>query len=308
MMKVVLSLLFGMTLCVAQLHAQSLPGNAKNVLFLGDSITYAGQYTADVETFFILRHQAADTRFINAGLPSETVSGLSPVGHAGGKFPMPVLHDRLGRLLAHVRPDLVFVCYGMNDGIMQPFDDERFQAFKNGMTATHEQIAKTGAKIIHLTPPVFDGVKGHNDFYNGVLDHYTQWLLGQRQSAGWTVIDLHGPMTAYLDGQRKTNPGFFFANDGVHPDDLGHWVMAQQILLGLGATEVAAMKDDAALAAMHPHGQAILKLVREREEMLRSTTLTLTGHKRPGLTPGIPRADADRQSAVIEQKINQLLK
>jgi lysophospholipase L1-like esterase len=279
-----------------------VPLNQK-VLFLGDSITYAGQYAADIETYFLLRDPASRVQFINAALPSETVSGLSEPGHAGGKFPRPDLKERLDRVLQRVKPGLVFVCYGMNDGIYQPFDGQRFQAFKDGMIRVHEKIAATGAKVVHITPPVYDGVTGKNEFYNGVLDRYSQWLLDQRQAAGWSVIDVHGPMTAFLAEQRKTNANFFFAKDGVHPDDLGHWIMARQILLGLGAAEVAAWPDPAAFTASHPHGAAILQLVRQRQEMLRDTTLTLTGYKRPGLPAGIPQAEADKKSAEIEHQI-----
>ena len=38
--------------------------------------------------------------------------------------------------------------------------------------------------------------------YNDVLARYSAWLLAQR-AAGWTVIDVHGAMTAAL-AQRRT--------------------------------------------------------------------------------------------------------
>jgi hypothetical protein len=48
------------------------------------------------------RHgRAAQTpTVIDAGPPSETVSGLSEEGHAGGQFPRPDLVERLTRVLA----------------------------------------------------------------------------------------------------------------------------------------------------------------------------------------------------------------
>ena len=36
-------------------------------------------------------------------------------------------------MLEKAQPQLVYACYGMNDGIYYPLGDERFQAFKNGM-------------------------------------------------------------------------------------------------------------------------------------------------------------------------------
>ena len=58
---------------------------------------------------------------INLGLPGETVTGLSEPGHP---FPRPNVHERFGRVLAGGKPDLVFACYGMNDGIYYPFSDD----------------------------------------------------------------------------------------------------------------------------------------------------------------------------------------
>ena len=104
-----------------------LPG-VKRVLFLGDSITYAGHYTELFDAFLFTQFPDRHIEVIDCGLPSETVSGLSEAGHAGGKFPRPDVHERLDRVLALVKPDLVFACYGMNCGIYLPLDEKRFAA------------------------------------------------------------------------------------------------------------------------------------------------------------------------------------
>ena len=67
----------------------------KRVVFLGDSITYAGAYVEVLEAAFRVEDPARAVEFINIGLPSETVSGLSEPGHAGGAFPRPTVHERL---------------------------------------------------------------------------------------------------------------------------------------------------------------------------------------------------------------------
>ena len=71
----------------------------RRVVFLGDSITYAGQYIEFLETYLRLKDPTLRCEFLDLGLPSETVSGLSEPGHAGGKFPRPDLHERLDRVL-----------------------------------------------------------------------------------------------------------------------------------------------------------------------------------------------------------------
>lgn len=205
---------------------------ARRVVFLGDSITYSGQYIAYLETFLATRFPKRETEFLNLGLPSETCSGLSEEGHAGGKFPRPDVHERLQRVLDKLKPDLVVACYGMNCGIYLPFADERFVKYQEGIRKLRTAAEKAGAKVIHLTPPTYDPQPlkgGGSKEYNGALDRYSEWLLSQRAS-GWTVIDIHGPMNAHLTARRKQNPKFVLAGDGVHAGSTGHWLMAQAII------------------------------------------------------------------------------
>src|SRR5689334_22643176 len=101
----------------------TLLADGHRVVILGDSITYSGQYVDDVEAVLRSRSLMDGLEFLNLGLPSETVSGLSEPGHAGGKFPRPDLHQRLSRVLAKSKPDLLIACYGMNDGIYHPFSE-----------------------------------------------------------------------------------------------------------------------------------------------------------------------------------------
>src|SRR4051812_8168051 len=77
----------------------------KRILCLGDSITYGGLYIDYLDGFLSTRYPRQRWEIINLGLPSETVSGLSEPGHAGGKFPRPDLHERLTRALEKTKPD-----------------------------------------------------------------------------------------------------------------------------------------------------------------------------------------------------------
>lgn len=295
--------------------------NVHRVVFLGDSITYAGGYIDDIEAYYDTRFPDREIDFINLGLSSETVSGLSEKGHAGGKFPRPDLHERLGRVLEKTKPDLVFICYGMNDGIYQPFDQSRFKAFRDGLKSVHEQIAATSAKVIHITPPIFDaqgaaaratnaGPFGFSHPYFGydeVLALYSDWLLDQRD-AGWDVVDLHTPMKRWLLDHREKDADFSYTREGVHPDAAGHWVMAKQILLYLGASDVADMNSESELVSGNPHGAEILKLVREKQQLLRDAWLNFAGFKRPGVKPGLPVPEAEAKAGELDKQIRELVK
>lgn len=282
------------------LHAQSISKSAKRVLFLGNSITYAGQYINYIESYWLLKHPGQHLEFINMGLPSETVSGLSEEGHADGKFLRPDLHERLNRIIKLVQPDVVFACYGMNDGIYQPFDEDRFNRFKTGIQWLHDQYAGQGVRIIHLTPPVYDEEKGGAKGYAAVLDRYADWLLAQRKTAKWEVADLHYPMKKVLDA------GTHLASDGVHPGNEGHWIMARAVLLYLGEKKVAEA-NDITTAINNPKTTDILKLVSQRQAIMKDAWLTAAGHKRP-MTPGLPLAEAQEKAKGLDQQIKDVLK
>ena len=285
-----------------------LPEGVNRVLFLGDSITYSGQYVALVEAYFVTRHPGRRVEFVNVGLPSETVSGLSEEGHADGQFPRPDLHERLGRVLEKVKPDLVFACYGMNDGIYQPLDEERFGKFRDGIERLHAAVEQAGVKAVHLTPPPFDGTRfaaGDEANYDRVLARYAEWLL-ERRGDGWDVVDLHGPMNDFLAARRQDDPAFALAGDGVHPGELGHWLMANQVLLHLGAEDLAKAEDGQAMLAAHPHGPAVFELLRQRQDLMRDAWLTETKHARPGINPGPPLAEAGEKAADLDAKIDEL--
>ena len=283
---------------------KSLAG-VKRVVMLGDSITHSGQYIDLIDAYFVTRFPQARVEWLNLGLPSETVSGLSEDGHADGKFPRPDLHERLERVLKKTRPDLVIACYGMNDGIYLPFSEERFAKFTNGMARLRESVATSGARIIHVTPPIFDEMRGKGPGYGNTLDRYADWMLMQRRF-GWDVVDLHGPMNDVLVERRKENPRFFLAGDGVHPGDEGHWIMARQILLHLGAKDLAGVLDSSAILRGHPKGEALLKLVQQKQRLMRDAWLSDTGHQRPGMNKGLALPEAQAKAAELELRIREL--
>ncbi|SFB25959.1 Lysophospholipase L1 [Algoriphagus aquimarinus] len=284
----------------------SIPEEAQRIVFLGNSITYAGQYISYVETYHRLKHPDRDLEWINVGLPSETVSGLSEDNHAGGAFPRPDLHERLDRVFEQLQPDVVFVNYGMNDGIYLPLDEERFQKYKDGINWLDAKITAIGAHAIFVTPPIFDPLKGAA--YANVLDSYSDWLLSRRYTDEWKVLDIHWPMRKYLEDQRGLDSAFYLAKDGVHPGEIGHWLMANEILLGIGESEVMEFADIHEAIASFANGEEVLMLVSKRQAILRDAWLRSTGHLRPGLSEGMPMLEAEEIAMEIEEQIKVLLK
>jgi len=310
------------TLVSPALAEDFLPG-VKRVLFLGDSITYAGHYTELFDAFLFTQFPDRHIEVIDCGLPSETCSGLSEAGHAGGKFPRPDIHERLDRVLATVKPDLVFACYGMNCGIYLPLDDKRFAAYQTGRRKLQEKVEKAGAKLIHLTPPVFDPlpikartksgdvVKDGEFFegYDGVLRRYSAWLVEQGNAQGWRVIDTHSTMAAALAAKRKTDPGFFYAKDGVHANEEGHRVIAKAILAALAPEKSTAFfKLLDSEWAKSAQGREFFSDIHKRNRLLCDSYLTTAGHLRPGMAKGLPVAEAEEKAVTFEVRIREASK
>lgn len=297
-------LVFFFSLQLGSAQTYSIPKDTKRIVFLGNSITYNGKFVSYLDAYLTLRFPGKNLEIINVGLPSETVSGLSEAGHANGEFPRPDLRERLDRVLTQLEPDLVIANYGMNDGIYLPFDEARFNAFQNGIHWLHEVVEKSGAQLIHVTPPIYDERK--DPAYANVLDIYAAWLVSLRYTQNWKVIDLHWPMRKALEDQRALNPEFAFAKDGIHPDESGHFLMAKIILLGLGE-KVGQAKTIEELLEPFPNGIQVLSLIEKRQEILKLAWLSATKHQRPGIPLGLTLQEAQGKVAEINVEINKLI-
>ena len=276
--------------------------NAKTVLFLGDSITYGGEYVVFFERWLRINHPELKAEILNLGIPSETISGLSEPGHLRHGFARPDLHERLQRTLKTLEPDLVIACYGINCGIYQPLNRDRFAKYQQGIERLKEKVESRGGKIVFMTPPVYD--KHHADFdYDEVMATYSRWLVGKR-TEGWAVIDLHTVMKKALQEKRKQSPGFKYSRDGIHPGGEGHRLMAQQVI-NFFSTKPPLQNPDP-----NAYGR-IMMFLRDRMRVLRDSWLTEIGHKRP-MRKGRPLVEAKRiaaeKSSQIEATLQTILK
>lgn len=304
-----LSFLLPQAACQAQEKAGlELFRNSKRVVFLGDSITAAGQYVASFDAWLVSELKDQAPKLIDCGLPSETVSGLSEDGHAGGQFPRPDLGERLDRVLKATQPDLVFACYGINCGIYMPFDESRLEKYQQGMKRLKAAVEKSGARFVVMTPPFYDDKRSpRKDFsYNEVLDRYSDWLLSQRKE-GWTVIDLHGPMTKAIKDRRTAEPDFTMQPDGVHPNETGHWFVAQQLISWCGDQKSAAADSPKAMLAERKMPESLLPLVQQRMAVLRDSYVAAAGHLRPGVAKGLPVQEAEAKAAELSARIKAIV-
>ena len=244
----------------------------KRVMILGDSITQDGTYVSYLEYILTKNHPGKSFDIINVGLSSETASGLSETGHAGGAFPRPCVHERLQRALDAVKPQLVVACYGMNDGIYQPYSEANMAAFQDGITKLADGCRAAGARVILVTPPVFEG-----GAYDEVLGKFSAWEVAHPPKGVIAVADLHTAMAAARAERRKAAPDFRLTNDNVHPGELGHVVMAQSILQGLGIPMPQGTAEDLLTTA---HADPLFSLVCQHRSTRSNGWLNHIGYTR----------------------------
>ena len=281
--------------------------HVKRIVFLGDSITQKGDYIADVECWLL--SQGMTPEVLNLGLGSETATDLSAQENEGHikkfGFGRPAVSERIDRVLEQTKPDLLFICYGMNDGV-------ELDRYAEAINALRKKALASGVKThVFCTPPVRDNKKDlASNPEDQKLASYSEWFL-QKKEEGWLVVDIHGPMRKALDQGRAENPNFAFAPDGVHPSREGHWVMAKQILEQIfGADTSAFLSAEQILPA---NGDKVRPLVLERLNLLSNAWMTQIGHTRPFLAggpnsqPGLPVPEAEEKAKSLSNQIQQLL-
>lgn len=273
--------------------AKDLTG--KRVVFLGDSITQAGGYVTFVDYYLEKLYPQQDFDIYALGLASETLSGLSEDGHAGGAFPRPCLFERLGRLLERVKPEVVFACYGINDGIYKPLDAERFSAFQRGVNKLLDQCQAAGVEqVVLVTPPIYDATTKPDEFnYDSVMTKYAAWEM-ELDRPTVQVIDLHSAMRKARDARTEV-----FSKDHVHPGAEGHLFMAQTILAALG---VPVPQQSLEEIQSDPLYQQVDKLRKHRS----TNWMKHVGYTREKTVPPQPLGGTEEVASQLKEGINQL--
>lgn len=220
------------------LHAEFAIRDGDTVVFLGDSITAAREYSKVIENYTLLRYPDRDVRFINAGWGGDTAAG------GAARFERDVL--RRGATL-------VTVAYGINDiGWGTKADDEHKQKYLDGI---REMVAMAQARSVRIyicsAPVTGSDPAASEDSY---LQRMCDEGLALARSMGAGTIDVQRSMrdiqkrvwaanAATGDDKEKHT---LHTPDGIHLNDVGQLAMAFAILKGLGApADVSSVTIDA---------------------------------------------------------------
>jgi predicted GH43/DUF377 family glycosyl hydrolase/lysophospholipase L1-like esterase len=202
------------------------------VVFYGDSITEQNQYNQYVELYTVTRFPGLRVHFYGAGVGGDRVTG-------GGGGP---IDERLARDVFPLKPTVVTVMLGMNDGSYKATTDEIQATYTKGYEHLLDSIREhaPGARITMLGPSPFDDVTRPARFeggYNGVMQHFADLDKELAQKSSGTFINLNPPVVAALEKAQALDPlvAKLLLPDRVHPDSLAHWVMAEALLKGWNA-------------------------------------------------------------------------
>jgi len=217
--------------CAAQQRPFALH-DGDTVVFYGDSITAQRLYSRFVEDFVLTRYPALRIRFVNAGVPGDTVSG----GYAG------TMAERVQRDVAPFRPSVITVMLGMNDGGWGYDPEKSERTFQQGYVKLIAALRRAApeAEIVLIRPTPYDEITHGTEFpgYAKTIDKLAgdvSRMEAQLKDAGGTKVDLvdsHQPLVDALERAEETFPQLapLIVPDRIHPSETGHWIMAAALM------------------------------------------------------------------------------
>jgi lysophospholipase L1-like esterase len=201
--------------------------DGERVTFYGDSITEQRQYTVDVEEYVLTRFPNWKVSFHNAGVGGDKVSG----GAAGP------IDLRLRRDVFDAHPDVVTVMLGMNDMYYRADDPGIFSTYADGYRHIVESLQKNLAKtrITLIEPSPYDDVTREpmpGSGYDAALVRYSGFVASLSRERHTQLADFHTPVNQFMKTMKQQNPllATQLIPDRVHPQQAGHWLMAESLL------------------------------------------------------------------------------
>lgn len=191
------------------------------VLFQGDSITDAGRNRAEAEdlangyagkaaALFHQRHPDMGVRFLNRGV--------------GGDRSCDML-ARWKEDCINLKPDLVSIMIGVND-TWRRYDSNlpaTAKEYADNLESALRQVKELGARILIISPyllPAEDKAHWRGEDFDEKRDAC--------HALAKQYADAYLPMDAIFQQKLAENPDAVYSDDGVHPNDDGARVIAEQ--------------------------------------------------------------------------------
>jgi lysophospholipase L1-like esterase len=229
----------------------------------GDSITEQKLYCRFIEEYLLMCRPSATQRVMQLGWNGETSWGFL------SKMP-----DEALRFDASA----VTICFGMNDGGYL-YNETNYPRYRKALTDVVRSFKQDGVRFIVLASPgvvdteTFWAGKDKAVKYNPVLGKLKDVAREVAAAEGVVFANIHDPMQAVMEkAKAKFGKAYALAGeeDGVHPDENGHLVMAYVMLKALGFDgEIGTITLDAAAnTATASEGHQLLGVANGAVEVL----------------------------------------
>jgi lysophospholipase L1-like esterase len=213
-------LLLFLALLLPQLtRAELLVKDGQSVAFLGDSITYQGW---DVPGGYV--------KLVVAGLSTLGVH-ITPIpAGVGGNTSRDML-ARLDKDVISKKPDWMTLSCGVND-VWHHEGGVTLEDYEKNITSILDQCQAAHIKVLVMTATF---IQESDNGDNQKLAAYNDWLRATAKARNLPLAEENGAYWAAIKAA-PPHQGNYITNDGVHPNPVGHQIMASTILAAFGAT------------------------------------------------------------------------
>jgi lysophospholipase L1-like esterase len=184
-----------------------------------------------IEDYLVVCRPDLDVRCIQLGLSGDCSWGLA---------------SRLDRDCLSFKPNVLTICYGMNDGGYHALTAQARKAYSDAMGSIIVKTRASGAIVIAGGPGAvdtftFDKSNPYKDGrsakeYNVALGELGDIVKGLADKEGQIFADVHGPLMATMAAAKAEHGQEFpvCGGDGIHPGPNGSLVMAYVFLKAMG--------------------------------------------------------------------------
>lgn len=206
------------------------------VAIVGDSITEQKLYSRFIAAYLTAAHPELDAHIVQLGWSGERAGGFLA---------------RMDNDLLPWKPDVVTLCYGMNDGEYTAYRPDIGKRYGDPLKQIVSKLKAAGATAVVGSPGCVDQYtfgRGPNDkaatataasgVYNDNLAHLRDIAKQTAADAGMPFSNVHDTMTAAMRAaQEKFGDKYHVGGkDGVHPAANGQLAMATAFLSAMDLT------------------------------------------------------------------------
>ncbi len=237
---IVLLLLFLASSLNAQISVEPAFKDGDRLCFIGNSITHGGAYHNFFQIYNATRFPAEKVAYFNAGVAGDVADGMI---------------NRFEKDILIHKPTHAFLMTGMNDvGRLLYFNGKanaevlkkRKLALDNYFKKTEilaQLLIKNNIKPIFITPSIYDQtakIKRTNDFgTNDALAICAEHIRQLAQKYDATVVDFYKEMNRINEREQAKDTTFTIVGpDRIHPGELGHLVMAFEVIKTIAPTNL----------------------------------------------------------------------